>query len=787
MTIQPPQNQYHEILSDPTRLAIIHDLDLTDSPAEEIFDRLTRLAARLIPTPVALVSIVDDERQFFKSIVGLAEPWASMRQTPLTHSFCQHVVVSGEPLIVENAPEHPLVKDNLAIPDLSVISYLGMPLTTKQGITLGSFCVIDTEARQWSDDDIETVRELARSIMTEIELRNELIMTKTAKEEQQKANKQLEYLLASSPAVIYTSKAEGDFGATYISPNVSQQLGYDPSQFIEDPNFWSSNIHPEDAPLVFSQLEKLFEHDRHSHEYRFRHSDGVYYWMHDELKLVRDVDGNPLEIVGFWSNIIERKQLEGELRDREEHLRSTLSSLDDLVFALDKEGVFIDYYQPTSLPDLYIPPEVFIGNSFKDVLPPHIVSLMDDAINAVIENNEVQQIDYQLVIGDVAHWFNAKISTRRDANDEFDGVTIVARNITERKQADLALLESELRFKTLFDITPIAIFTKDTESRYTSINADGATYWSENPIGRTDADLLPPEIADDLRTADLQVMETGQQFNLEEQLITPSGVRTVLSRKVPLRDAGDNITGILGISLDITERTQLLEKLQATNQDLADFAYIVSHDLKAPLRGISSIADWLSTDYVDVLDEDGQELLALLQKRVQRLQGFIEGILKYSRVGRVDEEWEEVDLQDVVDNVTSSLSPPENIQVVIDGHLPIVYGSVTRLEQVFQNLLSNAIKFMDKPQGKIAINSAKTDGYWEFRISDNGPGIEERHFDKIFQIFQTLTPRDEFESTGIGLTLIKKIVELHGGTISVKSEVGTGTEFIFTIADKRNE
>ncbi len=411
MTENDQEARYHQALADPSRLAAIQELDLVDSPAEEVFDRLTRLASRLIPSPTALVSIVDDERQFFKSFVGLDEPWASRRETPLSHSFCQHVVVSGQPLIVEDAREHPLVHDNLAIPDLGVISYLGMPLTTKQGQVLGSFCVIDSETRTWSEEDIETVRELARSVMTEIELRQELKALKAAE----------------------------------------------------------------------------------------------------------------------------------------------------------------------------------------------------------------------------------------------------------------------------------------------------------------------------------------------------------------------------------AERAGLLKKLQAANQDLTDFAYIVSHDLKAPLRGIGSIAEWLGSDYADVLDDEGQELLSLLQRRVTRLQDFIEGILRYSRVGRMEEEWETVDLQPLVEEVIAALAPPENIHVRLQNRLPVVHGGRVRLEQLFQNLLSNAIKFMDKPQGEITISCARHNGSFQVQVADNGPGIEERHFAKIFQIFQTLTPRDEYESTGIGLTLVKKIVELHGGSIGVTSEVGAGTVFTVTL------
>jgi signal transduction histidine kinase len=153
------------------RLAGLLSTGLLDSPPEEAFDRISRLAIRFLKVPVALVSLVDDRRQFFKSAIGLPEPWASQRETPLSHSFCQHVTATGEPLVVENAKLDERVCDNLAIPDLGVIGYLGMPITLNSGETIGSFCAIDGKPREWSDQEIATMQDLAHLVVSEIELR----------------------------------------------------------------------------------------------------------------------------------------------------------------------------------------------------------------------------------------------------------------------------------------------------------------------------------------------------------------------------------------------------------------------------------------------------------------------------------------------------------------------------------------------------------------------------------------------------------------------------------------
>ncbi len=226
---------------------------------------------------------------------------------------------------------------------------------------------------------------------------------------------------------------------------------------------------------------------------------------------------------------------------------------------------------------------------------------------------------------------------------------------------------------------------------------------------------------------------------------------------------------------------ELLKAVKSANQDLNDFAYVVSHDLKAPLRGISSLSEWLLSDYGEQFDNEGKELVRLLISRVKKMYNLIDGILQYSRAGSYREKKTQVNLNDVVRDVIDLLAPPENIQIEITSTLPIISAETTRIKQIFQNLLSNAIKFIDKPEGKIIINCTEDNIYWQFSIVDNGLGIEAKYFTKIFQIFQKLSNDDNSDSTGIGLSLVKKIVELYGGTVWIESEVGQGSKFYFTL------
>jgi len=227
--------------------------------------------------------------------------------------------------------------------------------------------------------------------------------------------------------------------------------------------------------------------------------------------------------------------------------------------------------------------------------------------------------------------------------------------------------------------------------------------------------------------------------------------------------------------------SSLIGELESSNKELKDFAYIVSHDLKAPLRGIKTLAEWLSADYADKLEESGREQIKLLLSRVGRMHNLIDGILRYSRIGRLKEELTEVDLNRLIHEIIDTVNPGVNIKIEVEADLPVIICDRARITQLFVNLIDNAIKYIDKPLGHIKIGCNKDGDFWKFSITDNGCGIEEKDYDRIFQIFQTLRPRDELESTGAGLTIAKKIVEFYGGRIWLQSYVGEGTTFFFTL------
>ena len=228
---------------------------------------------------------------------------------------------------------------------------------------------------------------------------------------------------------------------------------------------------------------------------------------------------------------------------------------------------------------------------------------------------------------------------------------------------------------------------------------------------------------------------------------------------------------------ELKENNELLHR---TNKQLDEFVYIVSHDLKAPLRGLSSLATFLEDELGDNPKPEILDLLTMMKSRTSRMQQLIDGILHYSRLANTKGQTEPVDVKDLINNIIDLVCPPETITFTIPDNLPKIKCEKIKLHEVFQNLISNAIKYMDKADGKIVIGFQDREDEYEFWVKDNGMGIKPEHLEKIFGLFQTLLPKDQCESTGIGLTIVKKIIESERGRITVTSAFGEGSTFGFT-------
>ena len=236
------------------------------------------------------------------------------------------------------------------------------------------------------------------------------------------------------------------------------------------------------------------------------------------------------------------------------------------------------------------------------------------------------------------------------------------------------------------------------------------------------------------------------------------------------------------------ELTLMARRLQKSNDELDQFAYITSHDLRAPLRGIANLSQWIEEDMGASFTPEAHRQMELLRGRVHRMEAMIDGILEYSRVGRVRQKVERVDVAALLAEIIDLLDVPAAFAVDVAAGMPVIWSDRLRLQQVFMNLIGNAIKHHDRPQGRVAVSWREAPAeegrpeqpMVEFAVADDGPGIEAQYHEKVFMIFQTLEARDKIEGTGIGLSLVRKIVESQGGSITLESEKGKGTTFRFT-------
>jgi signal transduction histidine kinase len=251
---------------------------------------------------------------------------------------------------------------------------------------------------------------------------------------------------------------------------------------------------------------------------------------------------------------------------------------------------------------------------------------------------------------------------------------------------------------------------------------------------------------------------------------------------VNLKDAGnDELTALAGsLNHMAGELSANISLLKEKNEELDQFAHIVSHDLKGPLRGIDNVVSWIEEDHKQELSPKLHEYIHLIKGRVIRAENLIQGILAYARIDKEEVTKEEVDVNELLAEVEDSLSPDGNVQVSIRGKLPTLFTEKILLFQVFLNLVSNAIKYNDKPQVEVRVYHEDRGDKYEFFVEDNGPGIPEQYHKRIFVIFQTLRDRDTFESTGVGLAIVKKILDKRNETVRLRSRPGAGSTFSFT-------
>jgi PAS domain S-box-containing protein len=292
------------VLADPARLAALRQTNLLGTPAEDAFDRLARLAARTLGVPVALVSLIDFDRQFLKACVGLPEPWASARQIPLAQSLCRHLVVTRQPLLIADTRRDGRARDNPLVRELGLAAYLGIPLIDPSGYLLGSLCVADRRPRTWTAAQVAMLTDAAGLVMTQLQVWAELASRGELERRLADVQASLQALLERLPGVVYTLSPEAPNSVIYVSPQVQALLGVPPAALVGDPQLWERLVHPDDRGWVAAECARTNQTgEPFAAEYRTRSLDGQVRWVRDEAVLVRSGDGRPLHWQGILTDL----------------------------------------------------------------------------------------------------------------------------------------------------------------------------------------------------------------------------------------------------------------------------------------------------------------------------------------------------------------------------------------------------------------------------------------------------------------------------------------------------
>ena len=338
---------------------------------------------------------------------------------------------------------------------------------------------------------------------------------------------------------------------------------------------------------------------------------------------------------------------------------------------------------------------------------------------------------------------------------------------TRIKQSEMALLAQRSALQAVFEkATPIVVLVS-------AVLAVLIVVWLVSKIVKELADNR--RLQDELAEVNTEVgRRIAQIRNLAEQVVQGD-------YKVQITDTAEDNLGDLAASLNRMTRTldSSFSALEKRNQELDQFAYVASHDLKAPLRGVTTIVKWIEDELAAELSPQLRTYLNQMKGRLRRLEDLINGLLVYARVGRTAQSHETVDVCQLLTEVGELVVPPD-FKLRIGPDMPVFTTDHLGLQQVFTNLLSNAVKYHQRGAGQLEVTCREADRYYEFRVQDDGPGIAPEYHQKIFLLFQTLRDRHTAESTGIGLSIVQKIIDEHQGSICVDSAVGQGTGFIFT-------
>jgi PAS domain S-box-containing protein len=506
---------------------------------------------------------------------------------------------------------------------------------------------------------------------------------------------------------------------------------------------------------------------------------------------------------------LRRSADERSLRESEERFRSLVRATAAIVWTTHASGE-LESEQLEWAAFTGQSREEYRGRGWLEAIHPddraHTAQIWEHAL----ENRAMYEVEHRLRRhdGEYRHMHARAVPILDDAGNVREWVGIHT-DITGQRQAQAererliaALAVERERLQHIFREAPAFIATlRGPEHVFETVNPPYLQLIGHRDvIGKPVGEALPEVVEQGFIDLLDNVLGTGESFVGKEMRVLlqrkpGSALEEVFVNFVyqPIAESGDAVSGIFVHGVEVTEqvraRHQIEEKaaelehlaaaLERSNRELDQFAYVTSHDLKAPLRGIANLSQWVEEDLGENITEEVREHLSLMRGRVHRMEALIEGILEYSRAGRVRGEVEPVDVGGLLHEIVDLLNPPEGTRVEIADGMPSLFTERLPLQQVFMNLIGNAVKYAGRDDAHIRIEAVPVAGGYRFDVTDDGPGIAPEYHDRIFGIFQTLHARDEVEGTGIGLSLVRKIVGSRGGRVWVESAEGEGASFRF--------
>ena len=630
---------------------------------------------------------------------------------------------------------------------------------------------------------------------------------------------QYEQLMDALPQMMWVANADG--AINYLNYAWAETLGVAIADSLEWKLF--DRIHPEDRAIAFQQWQQSINTEQAFEvELRFRQVDGAHRRFVVKGRPILDQANAVEKWVGICTPASQARRVETELeQERELQTVITRNMAEGICLVRLSDNVIV--YANPKFEQLfgYEPGElngqsVAILNYAPDLAESEAVA--HKILQQVKQNGEITYTVHNIRKDRTLFWCEATTSIFE--HPEYGSVAVaVQQDITDRLQAEQELREKERRFRAIFDQTFQFVGLLEPngrviEANQTALEFGGVT--AEQVIGQMFWETPWWQSSHDRR---VQLREAiaraaaGEFIRYEVELSgADNKIATYDFSIKPMRNETGQIVLLIPEGRDITERKQAEAEIYQLNAELEDrvaqrtaqlaqlnltlahtaalleernreldqFAHIASHDLKAPLRAISNLAEWIEDDLQGQLPDENQQQMRLLRKRVLRMEALITGLLDYSRVGRTHAAIATVSVRALLEEVIDSLDPPASFEIAIAPDLPTLPARQLLLRQVFANLISNAIKHHDRPDGRITITASDRAAFYEFAVTDDGAGIAAKYHDRIFVIFQTLTARDAKENTGVGLSIVKKIVETEGGQIRVESEIGQGTTFRFT-------